>query len=112
MALRRSHKQLRTAAVLATAAAAVAAPLASSAAAATNGPQVTTVASVPGGPLHLAVDQGAIYIGTSNTAEEAPSNPPPGRLIKLANGHQSPLVTVPGGEVAGVPAQKGRISYT
>ena len=111
MALRPSRRQLRTAAVLATAAAAVAAPLAGSAAAATsNGPRVTTVAHVPQGPLHLAVENGAFYVVSASVAEEGP--PGTGLLTKVANGHQTTLVRVPKGEVAGVSVQKGRISYT
>ena len=78
MALRRSHKPLRTAAILATAAAAVAAPLAGAAAAGvTNGPAVTTVAQVPPGPLHLAVENGAFYVVSASTGEPGQGGPPP-----------------------------------
>lgn len=111
MAMRRTRKSLRTAAIVATAAAAVAAPLAGAAAAGTSaGPAVTTVAHVPTGPLHLAVDNGAFYVVSANTAESGP--PGTGLLTKVAKGHQTTLVTVPNGEVAGVSAQGGRISYT
>jgi hypothetical protein len=95
---------------LATAAAAVAAPLAGAASAATNGPVVSTVAQVPQGPLHLAVENGAFYVVSASTAEEGP--PGTGLLTKVANGHQTTLVSVPNGEVAGVSVQHGRISYT
>jgi hypothetical protein len=111
MALHRYRKPLRTAAILATAAAAVAAPLAGGASAATaHRPQMTTVAQVPTGPLHLAIDRGAFYVVSASTAESGP--PGTGLLTKVANGHQTVLVTVPNGEVAGVSANRGRISYT
>jgi hypothetical protein len=65
---------------------------------------------VPTGPLHLAIENGAFYVVSANTAESGP--PGTGLLTKVANGHQTTLVKVPGGEVAGVSVQNGRISYT
>jgi hypothetical protein len=95
---------------LATAATAIAAPLAGAASAATNGPAVATVAHVPHGPLHVAVENGTFYVVSANTAESGP--PGTGLLTKVANGHQTTLVSVPNGEVAGVSVRNGRISYT
>lgn len=98
--------------VLATAAAAIAAPLAASPALAA-GPTVTTIASGIPGPLHLAVDQGAVYVASSPTGEPGSGGPPPmGALTEFKNGTKTKLLTVKGGEVAGVSVNDGRISYT
>jgi hypothetical protein len=68
---------------------------------------------VPSGPLHLAVENGAIYVVSSPTTEPGQGGPPPvGLLTKVANGRQTTLVKVNGGEVAGVSVQHGRVSYT
>jgi hypothetical protein len=110
---RTPRSKIRTGAfVLATAAAAVAAPLAASPALAA-GPSVTTIAKGLPGPLHLAADGGVIYVGSSPTGEPGSGGPPPvGPLFKFQNGHKSVLTTVKGGGVEGISVQNGRISYT
>lgn len=109
---RTSQPMIRSSVFVLAAAAAVAAPLAATPALAA-GPTVTTIASGLPGPLHLAVDQGAVYVTSASTGEPGSGGPPPvGSLTRFQNGKKTRLATVNGGEIAGVSANNGRVSYT